>query len=81
MPNKTEQMTFETALVRLGEILQALEGGDADLDTMLKLYEEGVGLIRFCNERLENAEQRVKMLQLQPDGKIALQEISGKEED
>ncbi len=76
MPKKNE-MTFEAALARLEEILQALESGEADLDSMLKLYEEGVGLICICNDRLENAEQRVKMLQLQPDGSVALQSMSG----
>ena len=35
MPKKT--MTFEAALARLDEILRTLEGGDADLDRLLKL--------------------------------------------
>ena len=69
MPKKTQ--TFEESLARLEEILRALESGDAGLDEMLKLYEEGVSLIRSCNTKLENAEQTVKMLQLQPDGTVA----------
>ena len=52
-------MTFETALLRLEEITKALEGGSASLDESLKLFEEGVALVRFCNEKLESAKLRV----------------------
>lgn len=78
MPEK--QLNFEASLARLEEILRALESGDASLDEMLKLYEEGVGLIRFCNEKLESAEQSVKMLQLQSDGSVGLTDF-GRTED
>ncbi len=80
MPKKTE-ITFEDALARLEVLLTSLESGEASLDEMLKLYEEGVGLIRFCNERLTVAEQSVKMLQLQPDGSVALTDFAGREEN
>ena len=69
MPKKT--MSFEENLARLEEILQLLESGDAKLDELLKLYEEGVSLIRSCNAQLQSAEQKVKMLQMQPDGSVA----------
>lgn len=67
-----KQMTFEESLLRLEEILGVLESGNAELDAMLKLYEEGVSLIRSCNQKLEAAEQSVKMLALQSDGNVAL---------
>lgn len=78
MPKKN--LTFEQSLARLEEILQVLENGDSDLDGMLKLYEEGVSLIRACNLRLEQAEQSVKMLAIQPDGKAALVDFDTKED-
>ena len=53
---------------RLEEITQLLESGAEGLDDSLKLYEEGVALIRLCSERLEKAEQSVKVLQMQGDG-------------
>ncbi len=68
MPKKIQK--FEDRLQRLEEILSALENGDAGLDELLKLYEEGVSLIRSCNEQLQNAEQTVKLLQMQPDGTV-----------
>ena len=52
-------MTFETALLRLEEITKALEGGLATLDESLRLFQEGVALVRFCNEKLEGAKLRV----------------------
>ena len=53
------KMTFEGALLRLEEITRLLEAGTAPLDESLTLFEEGVRLVRFCNERLENAKLRV----------------------
>ncbi len=50
---------FEVALARLEEITCQLEGGTASLDDSLKLFEEGVLLVRLCNEKLENAKLRV----------------------
>ncbi len=68
MAKKTN--SFESAMDRLKEIIQTLENGEAPLEETLKLYEEGVLLVRSCTERLERAEQKVKMLQLGSDGKM-----------
>ena len=64
-------VSFEASMERLQEILQALEGGGDSLEESLRLYEEGIGLIRTCTTLLETAEQKVRMLQLQPDGSVA----------
>lgn len=66
-----KKVSFEEAMTRLEEIVQALESGDADLDRSLKLYEEGIGLVRICTDRLDRAEQTVKMLQMRADGSVA----------
>ena len=50
---------FEAALARLEEITRQLEAGSATLDDSLKLFEEGVMLVRLCNEKLESAKLRV----------------------
>ena len=65
-------MSFEAAMERLEEILHTLESGNENLDTSLSLYEEGIKLIRACSDKLENADQTVKVLQMQADGKAAL---------
>lgn len=67
MENNT---TFEQALARLEEIVRALESGTAPLDTSLSMFEEGVKLVRFCNDKLDNAEQRIKILTSSGDGSV-----------
>ncbi|MBR2460705.1 MAG: exodeoxyribonuclease VII small subunit [Clostridia bacterium] len=65
---KVETVDFESALKRLEEIVDALENGDSPLERSLSLFEEGVGLIRSCNTRLDEAEQKVKILLGNGDG-------------
>ncbi|MBO5270599.1 MAG: exodeoxyribonuclease VII small subunit [Clostridia bacterium] len=57
-------LPFESAMKRLEEIAGKLENGQATLDESLALYEEGIALIRHCNEQLNSAEQKVRMLNL-----------------
>ncbi|MBR4896010.1 MAG: exodeoxyribonuclease VII small subunit [Clostridia bacterium] len=63
-----EEVTFEAAIARLEEIVRSLESGSAPLDESLALFEEGVSLVKLCNARLDTAEQKVKLLTLNPDG-------------
>lgn len=57
-----KELDFEKALERLEEIVNLLESGDAPLDKSLSLFEEGVKLVKLCNEKLEIAESTVKQL-------------------
>lgn len=75
MTKKT--IAFEAAMERLEEITRLLEAGAEGLDESLKLYEEGVSLIRLCTQKLESAEQSVKILQMSEEG-IALADFDGK---
>ena len=61
MPAKKE-VTFENALERLENIVASLESGEAPLDESLALFEEGVKLVKLCNNKLEGAEKAVKQL-------------------
>ena len=63
-------LPFEAAIARLEEIVKAMEGDTVSLDESLALYEEGVALTRRLNRELEEAEQRVMILQKTPDGEI-----------
>ena len=77
MTKKT--ITFEAAMERLEEITRLLESGTEGIDESLKLYEEGVSLIRLCTQKLESAEQSVKVLQMSEEG-IALADFESKGE-
>lgn len=68
---KNTNRSFEESLARLDEIIALLEKDNVPLDELMKLYEEGVGLLRHANEQLETAEQKVKMLKISPDGQKA----------
>jgi exodeoxyribonuclease VII small subunit len=73
-------MDFEKKLNRLEEIVQKMEKGDLALDESLKLFEEGVKLSRECNQRLTEAESKVKILMsIGPDGKPVTQAFSTEE--
>lgn len=67
---KKNELTFENAILRLEEIVKLLEKGNASLDESLKLYEEGISLVRFCNSALENAENKIKMLVSNENGEM-----------
>lgn len=67
---KPADLPFEAAIARLEEIVKAMEGDAVSLDESLALYEEGVSLIRRLSRELDEAEQRVQILQKTPDGEI-----------
>jgi|GEM_PF-308750 len=62
-PEEQERGTsFEDALKRLATIVTTLERGDLPLEESLRLFEEGVGLSRATQERLDGAQKRVEQL-------------------
>lgn len=54
------KQTFENAMIRLEEISQILSENNVTLDESLKLYAEGVKLLKFCNSKLEQAQLKIK---------------------
>ena len=63
-------ISFEQAIEELQAIVTAMEAGNVSLDDSLGLYERGVELVRFCNQRLEEAQQRISIVQTASDGTI-----------
>jgi exodeoxyribonuclease VII small subunit len=70
MERETEQPTFEGALKRLEEIVVHLERNELDLEQSLQRFEEGVGLVRFCTSRLDEAERRIEILLADREGRL-----------
>lgn len=60
---------FEVAIKRLEEIVKQMEQGSASLDDSLKLFEEGMSLIKNCTKQLDEAELKVVRLMKGEDGK------------
>ena len=63
-------LPFEAAIARLEVIVKTMEGDTVSLDESLSLYEEGIALVRRLSRELDEAEQRVRILQRTPDGEI-----------
>lgn len=57
-----KSITFEEAMTRLEDTVRKLEGGNMSLDDSLTAFEEAVSLVKLCNEKLESAERRVRIL-------------------
>lgn len=72
---KTGELSFEEALKRLEETVNALESGAVPLEESLKLFEEGVSLVKLCNSKLDAAEQKVKILKKDGDGEITEEDM------
>lgn len=60
MPKK--ELSFEKSLELLNILLESLEDPDIGIDESLKLYEEGVKLIRACRKKIDDAKQKIKYI-------------------
>ena len=74
-----KKKTFEENMERLNEIVRTLEKGDANLDEMLKLFEEGTSLAGKCGAMLDKAEQKVVKLSIDESGKAGEEPFEGAE--
>jgi len=68
-------MPFEDALKRLEDIVESMEAGDMPLETLLARFEEGTRMVKVCQERLEQAELKIKQLDKNPAGEIVLTKL------
>ena len=60
--------TFEENMLRLEQIVRAMERGDVSLEESLKLFKEGTALVEKCGKLLDDAELQVKKIVAGPDG-------------
>ena len=67
-------------MARLDAIVAELEEDKLPLEQMLARYEEGVALARLCGEKLEAAEQKVRLIAKKADGSVTLEEFDDGEE-
>ncbi len=59
---KKTSLDFEKSMTKLNELIEKMESPDLSLENSLKHFEEGVMLIKQCQETLMQAEQKVKIL-------------------
>ena len=63
------EANFEQAMKRLEAIVEQMESGELSLEDLIVRYEEGMKLVKVCQERLASAEQRIEIITRNSAGK------------
>ncbi len=63
------EANFEQAMQRLEAIVEQMESGELPLEDLIVRYEEGMKLVKVCQERLASAEQRIEIITRNSAGK------------
>lgn len=76
---------FEKAFQQLEVIVKRLESEELPLDDALQLFEQGIGLSRFCNQKLEEVEKKIELILADAKGQPRIEpfesEAGGDEDD
>jgi exodeoxyribonuclease VII small subunit len=70
------ELNFERAMDRLEEIVEQMESGKMMLEELIVRYEEGMKLVKICQERLTSAEQRIEIITRNNAGKASVKEFA-----
>jgi exodeoxyribonuclease VII small subunit len=69
------ELNFEGAMDRLEKIVEQMESGKLALEDLIVRYEEGMNLVKICQERLANAEQKIEIIARTSAGKAVVKEF------
>lgn len=77
MPNKSDKNppSLETAMQRISEIVASMETGDLPLEKLIESYEEGITLVKTCQETLDTAEKRIQVIARNARGEAVLKDF------
>ena len=81
MSTNEQPKSFEASLDALERIVQQLEQGDLPLEKSLELFEQGIGLSRQCQDRLNQAERRIEILLRDNQGRTVVSPFETKTEE
>ncbi|MHB1652202.1 MAG: exodeoxyribonuclease VII small subunit [Desulfitobacteriaceae bacterium] len=65
-------LSFETGIGKLEQIVKALEQRDVPLEAALSWFKEGISLVQHCARLLDQAEQEMEVL-LETDGELRVE--------
>jgi exodeoxyribonuclease VII small subunit len=68
----SQELKFEEAIADLEQVVEQLESGDLSLEDSLTAFEKGVGLVRYCNQKLSEVEKKVELLVKDKQGQLQL---------
>jgi exodeoxyribonuclease VII small subunit len=69
------ELNFEKAMSRLEAIVEQMETGKLPLEDLIVRYEEGMNLVKVCQERLTNAEQKIEIIARNSAGKAVVKDF------
>jgi len=67
---------FEDALEELEKVVEQLESGELSLEDSLAAFEEGVRLVKHCNQKLTEVEKKIELLVKDKEGKLQLKPLA-----
>ena len=70
-----EKKKFEDAVEDLEKVVERLESGELSLEESLAAFEDGVKLVKFCNEKLNEVEKKIELLVRDKEGKLQLKSL------
>jgi exodeoxyribonuclease VII small subunit len=73
---KKGEISFETAMERLEKIVEEMESGKMLLEDLLVRYEEGMKLVKVCQDRLAHAEQKIQIITRDHAGKTSVKDFA-----
>jgi exodeoxyribonuclease VII small subunit len=79
MATRLKANEFEKAFQQLEKIVQRLESEELPLDESLQLFEEGIRLSRFCNQKLEEVEKKIELILADAKGQPRVEPFEGEE--
>ena len=62
MTKRTTPASFEEAIAALEDIVSQIENDEVKLEVALDKYQQGMSLVKFCQAKLVEVEQKVKLL-------------------
>ena len=69
------ELNFEKAMSRLEAIVEQMETGKLPLEDLIVRYEEGMNLVKVCQERLTSAEQKIEIIARNSAGKAVVKDF------
>ncbi len=79
MTTQKKYTNYESAVARLEEITTLLESADTGLEDAIKLYTEGLEIARFCDQKLTDAEKKIKII-MERRGQLVEEDFDADEE-
>ncbi len=58
---------FEEAIIELEKIVEEIENDEIKLEVALEKYQKGIALVKFCQSKLTEVEQKLKILDVEND--------------